>query len=91
VFVLRSICLAGLMWVLGIFYNHNITGSLIVHGLSTCFTSIEVKCSFSVFGSKIRLALIHPPLVALSVLHRVNINLIEARSRDIFFNLNRFN
>jgi hypothetical protein len=30
-----------------------------VHGLGVCFISIEMKCSFSVFRSKIRLTLIY--------------------------------
>jgi hypothetical protein len=59
---LWSVHFDGLVWVLVTFWNHEITSFLCAFGLSTSFIAIEVKCSISVFSSKILIGSHSAPL-----------------------------
>jgi hypothetical protein len=59
---LRSVHFDGLMWVLGTFWNHEITSFLCAFGLSAFFIAIEVKCSILVFSTKILIGSHSAPL-----------------------------
>jgi hypothetical protein len=74
VFDLRSICFAGLMWVLGTFFNHEISRSLMclwfVHLLHLNWSKVLI---FRLFGDKNPIGSHSPPpLVALPVLQLVS-------------------